>query len=121
MIDVVTETPELKKPVPTMTIILVLVVAGMGYLVGAAQTKLSMQDRYFEEKVKEIYKHIEDQHGFAIDEVEGVRADMDKEDMHLHDAINAVEGKITRKHNQQQTGVDHNAAEIKNLKRKGSD
>lgn len=117
----IADTPELKKPVPTMTIIFVIVVAGLGYLLGGAQMKLSMQDDYFKEKMEDTYKYIDQQHGFAIDEVSGVRADMDKEDKHLQDAINSVEGKIGRKHDAQQVMVDDNKAEIKNLKRKGSD
>ena len=88
--DAIAETPELKQKVPTMTILIVLVTLAIGYMIGTAQTTLSMQDKYFESKVEDIYKYIDKQHSFAIDEVGGVRSDMDKEDRHLRNAIDLI-------------------------------
>ena len=121
MIDPVDDAKELKKPIPIVTVAFIIVVGGLGYMAGAAQTKLQMQDDHFKQEVENIYKYIDQEHEFAIEEISGLRNDMDKEDVHLQEDIDDVESKIGRKHDQQQIVIDELEERVKELEKPNSD
>ena len=105
----VLETEEMKSRVPVATagiIIGSLFIGGLvGYFISASIAEASAQDRI--QRIETEYMNkaqaleamymnkIQDmQHQFALDEVGGVRSDMDKEDRRLLGEINELKRKV---------------------------
>lgn len=82
-IQKVMDTDELKAKVPPITIAFIVGMVTLGFLLGVSITKMQMQD--------EIQKI---QHAFSLEEVQGLRNDVLREDSHLQKQIDELKKKL---------------------------
>jgi uncharacterized membrane protein len=88
------QIPELKAKIPvnnTLSIAAIMALAVVAFYAGKVSERAAMQDTHHTKEIQNVKQMINDYHQFALDEVGGVRSDMDKEDRHLHDRINKLE------------------------------
>lgn len=61
------------------------------FYAGKVSERAAMQDTHHTKEIENVKQMINDYHQFALDEVGGVRSDMDKEDKHLEERIKKLE------------------------------
>jgi len=81
--------PELKKEIPLNFISLAAIIAAVfvAFYAGKVSERATMQDSHHTKEIENVKQMIQDYHSFALEEVSGVRADMDKEDKALKATI----------------------------------
>lgn len=73
------DTEELKGKISPVTVGFALILVAFGYYVGYIHSELRSQAR-----------QLEIQHNFALDEIEGLRADVYREDKHLQKQLDEL-------------------------------
>lgn len=90
------DAPELKKPVPIVSVLFVGLLIAAGYFLGHAHAKIEAQDKSHAREMEGIKENMKNQHAFAIDEVGGLRNDMVRELEHIERKFQEVEKKINK-------------------------
>lgn len=87
------QVPELKKTVNLNVVSVAAIIGGLvvAFYAGSISERAKMQDHYHTIQIESMKQMIVDYHKFALDEVSGVRADMDKEDDHLDERLKKLE------------------------------
>ena len=82
------ESPkEMQRKANPITVAFIITIGFIGFEIGSLMEKSNTQDRVLEvtieyqNKIQEIY------HKYALDEVQGLRNDMNKEDAHIWDNV----------------------------------
>ncbi len=85
------DAPELKKPVPIVSVLFVGLLIAAGYFLGHAHAKIEEQDKRHAEEINALKEQIQDKHQFSLDEVQGLRNDMVRELEHIEKRFQNLE------------------------------
>lgn len=81
------ESPEMQKKANPITVAFIITIGFIGFEIGTLMERSNTQDRVIEVTIEYQNKLQEIYHKYALDEVQGLRNDMVKEDAHLWEAI----------------------------------
>lgn len=88
------ESDEMKTKVPPLTLAFVVGMLVLGFYCGSNYAKINHQDEVQKIQHDNAIKLQELQHTFAIQEVDGARADMAREDAHLQKQVDELKKKL---------------------------
>lgn len=81
------EQPSKNKNITLAVVLATLPVFSAVFFAGVSWGRAQSTDEKYETVHRDINEKIETYHKFALEEVSGLRSDMDKEDAHLKDEI----------------------------------
>lgn len=86
------QIPELKKQVPLNFVSIAAIIAAVviAFYAGSISERASMQDDHHTKEIENVKQMINDYHQFALDEVSGVRSDMNREVEQLENKLDHI-------------------------------
>jgi len=87
----ISDAKELHKKVNPITVAFMLALVTLGYFLGTSQAKLEAQDQHFQKEIQHVIQMLDDKHTFALEEVGGLRNDVNREVQQIEQKLQKLE------------------------------